>query len=251
MRSGMVIGLLLIGTGRLAAQDMPLSQILIEGENWRKLDGVYRGITWFAREMDGTVWADLGANDGAVIIRPDGAVEKRPVRIGPISGYQGSTGGFSYGVDHAKKGLWIWGQQGGPRPLEAAGPATPSALSFSPDRGTMVVADSAGKYLWAFRIEKDGRLSFGAPYYPLRVRSGKNGVGATALTVDGAGRVYAATELGVQVFDPTGRLSGVLLPPGLGAATAMRFGGARSDLLVAAWGESIFVRQLKATGVAP
>jgi enterochelin esterase family protein len=113
-----------------------------------------------------------------------------------------------------------------------------------------VVADAEGRHLWAFRIEADGRLTFGEPYYPLRVKPGQADAGVTALATDAAGRVYAATPLGVQVFDPTGRLAGVLLKPAAAPLTALTFGGKDLDTLYVACGDRIYARKTKAKGLA-
>ena len=67
----------------------------------------------------------------------------------------------------------------------------------------------------------------------------------SSLTVDMAGRIYAATPLGVQVFDPTGRLSGVLLPPARGE---MKLLGWEKDVLVVWIGERKYTRKMNAMG---
>ena len=71
----------------------------------------------------------------------------------------------------------------------------------------------------------------------------------TALTTDAAGRVYACTPLGIQVFDPTGRLCGVLHKPGRGDLTAIAFCGENRDILAVACGEKLFMRKMQAKGL--
>src|SRR4029077_1189062 len=83
-------------------------------------------------------------------------------------------------------------------------------------------------------------------YYPLRVRPGQRESGVTALATDAAGRVYACTPLGIQVFDPTARLCGVLQKPGPGELSAITFSGADRDMLVVACGEKLYVRKMLA-----
>ena len=56
-------------------------------------------------------------------------------------------------------------------------------------------------------------LQYGEPYCPLRLKTGQDSLAVYGLVLDDAGRIYAATEEGIQVFDPTGRLCGVLLLP--------------------------------------
>ena len=65
----------------------------------------------------------------------------------------------------------------------------------------------------------------------------------SAITVDSANRTYVATNLGIQVFDPTGRLCGVFAAPG--RVEEMAFDG---DRLFAHVGEKKYVRQMLAEG---
>jgi sugar lactone lactonase YvrE len=108
---------------------------------------------------------------------------------------------------------------------------------------TLLVGDAAGRYVWAFRIEKDGSIGPGDRYCRLRVNA-SNRSETSALTVDGVGRFYAATNLGVQVFDPTGRLCGVMTAPP-GKVTGLTFAG---DKLYAAAGDKRYVRRMLAEG---
>jgi sugar lactone lactonase YvrE len=119
---------------------------------------------------------------------------------------------------------------------------------------TMLVADAADRYVWAFRIEKDGSLGPGDRYCRLRVRGDERRKKTTpadeyradpsAMTMDAANRAYVATNLGIQVFDPTGRLCGVFTAPP-GRVTGLAFDG---DRLFARAGDKVFVRTMLAEG---
>ena len=65
---------------------------------------------------------------------------------------------------------------------------------------------------------------------------------------DTIGRYYVATDMGVQVFDPTGRMCGVLPNPSANKMTSVGFGGANRDLLYATCGDTLYVRKVNATG---
>jgi enterochelin esterase family protein len=78
------------------------------------------------------------------------------------------------------------------------------------------------------------------------MRKGSNRSDATTLTIDRDGRVYAATPEGVQVFDPTGRLCGVLLPPERAPVTDVWLG---DDKLFVTCGDKEFKRKLNTRGV--
>jgi len=209
------LALLLLLPLRAFGQDMPLSQILIDGENWREV----------AREL-------------------------KPVPP-PVE----TKSGYRYGVNPEKGVILLHGkpaagQDSPPREMKVPGLEKPSGLVLWSDHGTLVVGDAGGKHLWAFRVEKDGSLSAGDRYYPLRMRPGEKASGVTALTIDARGRLYACTPLGVQVFDPTGRLCGVLLNPTGDTPAAIALGGDdRSSLLIAV-GDRVFARKLQPRAVS-
>jgi enterochelin esterase family protein len=148
----------------------------------------------------------------------------------------------------------------------------PHGVTLSPDGGTLIASDSFGAHLWAFRMENDGRLSHGEKYFqPLRVpipHTGptlvyrKNGTeilipilgeenrpGSKGVTVDKAGRVYVATSVGVQMFDPTGRMGGVIAKPHAGPLSNVTFGGPELNVLYATCGDKVFRRLTKTQGV--
>src|SRR5262245_18414093 len=66
----------------------------------------------------------------------------------------------------------------------------------------------------------------------------------SAMTVDAANRTYVATSLGIQVFDPTGRLCGVITGPP-GRLTELAF---QENRLYAQSGDKVFVRTTFAEG---
>ena len=71
-----------------------------------------------------------------------------------------------------------------------------------------------------------------------------------SLTADKDGRIYAATTLGIQVFDPTGRLCGVMAAPTAGASIVdhLRFEG---DTLTVWIDNDKYQRKLNTQGVKP
>ncbi len=144
------------------AQDMPLSQILIDGEGWRKVEGKPE--------------KPRLANPAVVI---------------------GSTGT-------------------GKRLVNAAVRAS--------SRDTIYVSYADSDYLWAYVANAEGIIGKGARYCPLRTKPGEPSI-VWSLAADKDGRIYAATELGVQVFDPTGRLCGVLTPAAPGIPNHLAFEG--------------------------
>jgi hypothetical protein len=208
--------LLLIWTSCSRSQDMALSQILVEGQHWQLVE----------KENEWTKHLLGQAKANCNVCLP---------------------GGRSYAPLPGKPGL-VFNNNLENKTLDVGIKIT--GLTLWPDGGTLVAADEDSKYLWAFRIDSDGTLSAKEPYYALRTKPGKKSAGAMGLTVDSAGRVYAATELGVQVFDPTGRLCGVISKPAKGQLSYLAFEEEDRGLLIAVCEGKIYVRKTKANGIA-
>lgn len=117
-------------------------------------------------------------------------------------------------------------------------------------RGDVIVTtpDRMTEYSWrpgeTFLHAKQVTVGPRSPYAPLRP-SATGAIRVTELAADKDGRIYAATPVGVQVFDPTGRLCGVIHPPTPAGLDLMWFEG---DRLVVAVGGVRYVRQLRTTG---
>lgn len=143
------------------------------------------------------------------------------------------------------------------------GLAGPNGITLSPDQGTLAASEYKGGNVWAFRIEADGSLSGRAPYMTLRrpidykgefqFNDGpplKKESGGDGMTSDESGRYFVATALGVQVFDPTGRLCGVVPgPEGSGGLTSCALAGPGRGWLYITARDKIFRRKVQAVGV--
>jgi gluconolactonase len=69
------------------------------------------------------------------------------------------------------------------------------------------------------------------------------------MTMDAGGLLYACTPVGIQVFDPTGRLSGVIAAPAKEELTSIAIGGEKGDTLFVACGDKVYARKIQ--GKAP
>jgi enterochelin esterase family protein len=126
----------------------------------------------------------------------------------------------------------------------------PNGIAISPDQQTLAVSDHGGKHVWAWRIEKDGALTGGASYMTMQLPVGKAEALGDGMTAEDKGRWLVTTDLGVQVFDPAGRLAGIIAKPvANGKIVSVEFAGKDRDLLFIAAGDKIFSRKLKVRGL--
>lgn len=172
-----------------------------------------------------------------------------------------SRKGHIYITETGKKQVTFVNSKTGEKKAADVGITAPNGITLSPDQGTLAVSDYRGENVWAFRVEADGGLSAKAPYMTVRTEVDiavqtpavrdpvyKTASGGDGMTSDTIGRYYVATALGVQVFDPTGRMCGVLTKPSEKGMTSCGFGGEKMDWLYVTCGDKIFRRKVQATG---
>ncbi len=286
----------------VCAQDMPLSMLLIDGEDWQLVadnvqfsDGVCtddKGNFYFTemRSEPPAVWRVAADGKKTKIIEgtscsglrfgPDGRLyacvgkEKSLVAFELPSGKKTviatnltpndlvvSSKGFVYITETGKHQVTSVNIKTGEVKVAGEGITAPNGITMSPDQGTLAASDVKGMNVWTFRVEADGSLSGKAPYMTMRTPvdpdakspDGRSPVyktisGGDGMSMDEQGRYYVTTHLGLQVFDPTGRLCGVLPNPGVKNMTSVGFGGANRDYLVVACGEKVFKRKVQAKG---
>ncbi|MCA1686048.1 MAG: SMP-30/gluconolactonase/LRE family protein [Planctomycetia bacterium] len=123
-----------------------------------------------------------------------------------------------YGVAPADRALHFQGvfaldpsRPDGPR-LLADDFEKPNGLAFAPDERTLYVCDTARYHVRAFPVEPSGGLGVGSGRVFARLDPDTPG-GPDGMKADRDGRVYVAVAQGVWVFDPTGRLLGIISLP--------------------------------------
>ena len=107
---------------------------------------------------------------------------------------------------------------GGTLARVAQGIPNPNGVMLSRDEKILYANDKDGEHMIAFDVQADGSLTNRrnfAKYRSLTVRGHKDPLlaednGADGLAIDNGGRVYVATNLGVEVFSPQGQHLGVI-----------------------------------------
>ncbi|HEY6528649.1 MAG TPA: SMP-30/gluconolactonase/LRE family protein [Cellvibrionaceae bacterium] len=93
----------------------------------------------------------------------------------------------------------------------------PNGVILSADEKTLYVANTAGEYVLAYPVINDGRLGPAREFAKLggyeKNEQGVLSSGADGLAIDNRGRLYVASNLGVQVFDAKGRALGTIALP--------------------------------------
>lgn len=272
----------------LQAQDMPISQLLIPGEDWQLIAEGYQFTEGPAVDEKGDVYfVDIPSSK---ILKIDVAAGKTGVFVedsGKASGLMFGGDGRLYAcqngnraiiaydtagkgtvicsdvdvndlvvtrdnriywTDPKNKQVWFSDAAGKKRVVDQ-GIESPNGIILWADQRTLVVADSAGPHLWAFRIASDGSLEAKQPYYTMQMPLETKRSGADGMTVDQAGRLYVTTHVGLQVFDPSGRLSGVLAKPQPKFLSNVVFGGPKLDTLFVTSSDKVYARKVKAVGV--
>lgn len=271
------------------AQDMALSSVLMEGEGWQKMAEGYGFADGSCADAEGNFYfTDVSKGSTVNKIDLQGKlsvfIENTPrisgIKFGPDGRLYAATqnpkkqivafdrdGKMTVLLDEAEPNDLVVTHQGGVYftrtgkqevmfidPKGAArvvdkGISKPNGLTLSPDQKTLVVSDFGGTNLWTFRIQADGSLAHRQPYMTVQVGLGKTESKGDGMTADTAGRYYVCTELGVQMFDPTGRLGGVILKPEDKFAANLAFAGPGHQYLYLACSDKIYRRKTQAKGL--
>jgi len=272
----------------LAAQDMPLSEVLIDREGWELAAEGYKFTEGPAVDADGNLYfvdvpadlvlrhevasgetttfaSEVGGTSG-LMFGPDGKLYGSQIRSGRVVRFSDSgeveviaeeiggndlaiaKNGDIYTTDPGNQQVWLI-RPSGEKEVVATGFGYANGVILWGDEGSLVVADSKDRYLWTFRIEADGTLSAGAKDFALMLPLGVTESRSDGMTVDTKGRLYVATAYGLQMFDPTARISGVISNPHTKAMSNVVFAGPERQTLYLTCGDKVFRRKTAATGV--
>lgn len=271
----------------LFAQDMSLSQVLIDGEGWKLVSEGHQFTEGPAADAEGNVFfvdvptsrifridAETGdvklfaENTGkasGLAFAADGKLfacqmetkkvvwydqEAKPHEVASDLGVNDialDRNGGVYVTDMGGKQVWYVSADG-KKSISAKG-FTPNGLTFWPDGKTLVVADWESPQLWTFRVDGPGQLKFGEKYYgPLQTPPESPQPGSDGMTVDSVGRLFVCTKQGLQMFDPTGRLCGAIAKPQPKFLSNVKFGGKNFDTLYVTCTDKVYSRKTQTKG---
>lgn len=169
--------------------------------------------------------------------------------------------GYLYFTETPKKQVTFVNTKTGALKAADIGITGPNGICLSPDQGTLAVSDFRGKICWAFRVESDGSLKFKQPYMTMRRKPDpgaersvlpkfKPSCRGDGMIADAYGRYYVTTELGVQYFDPTGRISGVIPgPAGIKGMTSVTFAGPKLEFMYITCFDKVYRMKTRTRGV--
>ena len=155
--------------------------------------------------------------------------------------------GYAYYTDTGKGQVIIVDAKGGIR-TGATGINAPNGITLSPDQNTLAVSEYRGTNVWTFPVNADGSLEAGARTMTLRTPLNKADSGGDGSTTDTAGRYYVTSHLGIQVFDATGRIGGIIAKPTTKGCVSIGFAGAGHEYLYACASDKLFRRKTKTKG---
>lgn len=86
----------------------------------------------------------------------------------------------------------------------------PNGVLLSRDEKTLYVVPSLQKEMMAYPVEGPGKLGPGKVFCTLQQPEGVDNTGGDGLTIDQQGNLYITSKLGLQVYNPAGKLLGII-----------------------------------------
>jgi len=124
----------------------------------------------------------------------------------------------------------------------------PNGLAFAPDESVLYICDTGKYHVRAFNVELSGTLAEGSGRVFCTLDPEGEG-GPDGIKVDQGGRVYVAVKQGVWVFEPGGRLLGILAVEQRPANLA--WGGPDGRTLAITAVDHVYKVQFRGAGMIP
>jgi enterochelin esterase-like enzyme/sugar lactone lactonase YvrE len=208
---------------------------------------------------DGLLYGCQGSKRRVIAIDPQsGTVKEVATGVSP-NDLAVTADGFLYVTETKERQVTRVNLKTGEVAVVDSGLDGPNGIVLTSDGGTLAVSEYQGSHGWTYRVNPDGGLDAKMPTMTLRLpidraadskphepppyEAASKGDG---MAVDAAGRFYVTSAVGVQVFDPTSRLCGVLASPNPAKPlTSCVLAGAGHEYLHVTNGDTVYRRRLK------
>jgi gluconolactonase len=122
----------------------------------------------------------------------------------------------------------------------------PNGVILSPDEKTLYIIPSMQAEMLAYDVESPGKIGKQRVYCTLQQAPGATNGGGDGLTIDSEGNLYITSKLGLQVFNPQGKLLGIIAFPEQPANCT--FGGPHGKTLFVTARTSLYSVPMEAHG---
>src|SRR5437879_1672890 len=114
--------------------------------------------------------------------------------------------------ENAPSKVWLI-KPNGERIVVDTGLKYANGVTLSPDQTLLYVADYRSHWVYSYLIKADGTLDDKQRFYWLHVPDTSDQSNADGIRVDRDGRLYVATNMGIQVCDQAGRVQCIIPTP--------------------------------------
>jgi gluconolactonase len=208
------------------------------------------GISGLHLGADGKFYACVNKAGKVVSFAKDGTVKELVANV-KCNDLIVTKSGFVYFTETPTRKIHCVTPEGKAFVADEGHVARPNGITLSADQTTLAVSEHGGKHVWMWQIQRDGTLKGAEPTMTMLVspNNAKGEALGDGATTDEKGRYYVTTELGIQVFDMTGRHSGTIAPPYPGAKiVSCEFAGKDHEWLFVCAGDRIFKRRTRTHG---
>lgn len=269
------------------AGDMALSKVLLEGEEWELVQDGFQMTDGACTDEQGAFYFSGRRGNQSAIYKLD-ASDQLEIYIQGAEGVSGlafGPDGRLYGCRWGENEVFVFEENGSMTSLATESHANdlvitqhselfftaekglffldvnnkkrkvtgritgPNGICLSPDMGILTVSEYGGDKVWAFATQVGLGASHGDAYMTMRRPSDGSACLGDGMTVDTAGRFYIASAIGLQMFDATGRISGIIAKPFSADMSNVAFSGPERKHLYVTCRKAIYKRLTKAKGV--
>jgi sugar lactone lactonase YvrE len=123
-------------------------------------------------------------------------------------------------------------------------------VTISPDQTMLYATDYRSHWVYTYRIQPGGALTYRQKFYDLYVADADDDAAPDGIRCDRDGRLYVTTRAGIQICDQAGRVVAILPTPD-GRVVNLTFGGPNFDELYITCRDKVYMRKLKVRGALP